>query len=69
METVSIGGRIRAAREAAGLTQGELAARVGVATSGICRYEYGGSVTVERARDIATALGMTLSELVDEVAR
>lgn len=64
METVTIGNRIRAAREAAGLTQGELAEKVGVATNSICRYELGETgLSVERAQEIAAALGTTLSHL------
>jgi transcriptional regulator with XRE-family HTH domain len=67
METVTIGRRIRLAREAAHLTQSDLADLVGVAANSICRYERGDvGLSVERATHIAEVLGMTLSQLVGE---
>ena len=59
-DRLSVGHRIRAARERAGLSRDELAARVGVHAGSIARWETGGSVphayTLER---IAETCGAT----------
>jgi ribosome-binding protein aMBF1 (putative translation factor) len=57
-----LGLAIRDAREAAGLTQTELAGRMGVAQSALSRIEAGrANITVEMLARIAGALGTSLS--------
>jgi len=57
-----VGIAIRDAREAAGVTQTELAARMGVAQSAVSRIEAGrANITVEMLTRIAAALGAPLS--------
>ncbi len=57
-----VGVAIRDAREEAGLTQTELAARMGVAQSALSRIEAGrANITVEMLTRIASALGAPLS--------
>ena len=57
-----IGIAIRDAREDAGITQTELAARMGVAQSALSRIEAGrANITVEMLSRIANALGAPLS--------
>ncbi len=59
-----LGQKVAESRLAAGLTQAELAERVGVATETISRLERGAAVpSVARLEDIATALDLDLSEL------
>lgn len=69
MAALALGDRIRILREAAGLTQAELAKRVGTQPSQISRIEdadYAGH-SVETLRRIAKALHATLRiELVPE---
>lgn len=62
MSALALGDRIRVLRERAGLTQAELAKRVGTQPSQISRIEdadYGGH-SMETLRRIATALHTTL---------
>ncbi len=60
------GERLKAAREAAGLTQEELGQRVGVTGVTIMRYEKNQrQPRLEQLRRIALALNMTVSELVE----
>jgi ribosome-binding protein aMBF1 (putative translation factor) len=57
-----VGIAVRYARESAGVSQTELAARMGVAQSAVSRIEAGRSnITVEMLTRIATALGASLS--------
>lgn len=60
------GERLKAAREAAGLTQEELGQRVGVTGVTIMRYEKNQrQPRLEQLRRIALALNMAVSELVE----
>lgn len=68
----SPGARIRAARIAAGLTQAEVAERLGVTSARICNIEHNrGGLSWEALRDLARALETTATDLVrgDEVER
>lgn len=57
--------RIREAREAAGLSRVDLAARSGVGARTIEAYEQGrAEPTVRRAQKIAAALGLSLDRLL-----
>ena len=57
-----VGMAIRDAREAAAVTQTELAARMGVAQSAVSRIEAGrANITIEMLTRIATALGAPLT--------
>ena len=59
-----LGKRVAKLREAAGLTQAELAEDVGVATETISRLERGATVpSVSRLDDIARGLGVGLHDL------
>lgn len=58
------GGRVRAARERAGLTPTQLAYAVGLSESGVRAIENGQSqASICRARLIADALGVSLDDL------
>jgi len=60
MANVFRGDRLKQVREAAGLTQGELAERVGAGTNQIWRYEKGDSEpSAEVLASLATELGVT----------
>lgn len=60
------GKEIQAARKRAGLTQAELAEKVGVEQGTVARWEGGGiSVPTKRLKDVAAATGITLAELMD----
>jgi len=57
-----VGDRIRAAREAAGLSQRDLAARMGTSQAAIARLEAGGvGATLTTLHRVAAALGLELS--------
>ena len=57
--------RLRTARQAAGLTQGEAASRAGVRRPAWNRYERGRqSPSIAQARRLAAAVGALLAELV-----
>ena len=60
-----MGEKLKAARQAAGLTQGQLAEKVGVSQRDISRWENGhrepGVLTVKK---MAQALGCSMDELV-----
>lgn len=59
---VEVGERIHAAREAAGLSQRELARRMGTSQSAIDRLESGGvGATLTTLQRVATALGLEVS--------
>lgn len=56
-----VGERVRAARERAGLTQRELAARMGTSQAAIARLEAGGvGATLTTLHRVASAVGMEL---------
>lgn len=64
---MSLGQRIRSLRVAAGLTQRQMAERIGVCTSTVTQWEIGMSVPrVKRLDAIAEALGVAPGELVDD---
>jgi ribosome-binding protein aMBF1 (putative translation factor) len=57
-----VGERIRAAREAAGLSQRELARRMGTSQAAVGRLEAGGvGATLTTLQRVATALGLEVS--------
>lgn len=61
-----LGGRVAKLREAAGLTQAELAEEVGVATETISRLERGATIpSVSRLDDVASALGVDIVDLFE----
>lgn len=63
-----IGHRIKEAREEAGLTQEQIAPRVGISLSSYCRYEQGVTEpSVKRLQQIATATGKPLSFFFTDV--
>lgn len=58
-----LGRRVADHRKRAGLTQAQLAERVGVATETVSRLERGSAVpSLARLEDVASALGVGLSE-------
>ncbi|GDX82238.1 shikimate kinase [Deltaproteobacteria bacterium] len=62
-----VGSRVRRVREAAGLTQAELARRSGVSLRFVADVERGaGNASLLRLGELATALGVSLAELVIE---
>jgi ribosome-binding protein aMBF1 (putative translation factor) len=57
-----VGARVRHAREAAGLTQRELAARMGTSQAAVARLEAGGvGATLTTLQRVAAALNLELS--------
>lgn len=58
-----MGLRGKLARERLGLTQGQLAAKLGTAQSVVGRWERDGAVKFDAIRSWATALEMTFDEL------
>lgn len=63
---MTIGQRIKAARERAGITQVDLGAKIGVSGVAVMRYEKDArQPRLEQLRRIALALGTTVSELVE----
>lgn len=59
---IEVGEKIRAAREAAGLSQRELAARMSTSQAAVARLEAGGvSATLATIRNAAAALGRQLT--------
>jgi transcriptional regulator with XRE-family HTH domain len=56
--------RIKAAREAAGLTQGALAKTLAVDQTLVCRWENGQEPRLETLRRLAAALNTTIDALV-----
>lgn len=66
----SVGFSVASARKAAGLKQGELAARVGVGQAVISRIETGkANATVDLLADIAFALGLDIGELFEPAVK
>jgi transcriptional regulator with XRE-family HTH domain len=64
MKSQHISERIRAARLAAGLTQKQLAARLGTHQSVVAGWERGLAPRAHRLPQIAAALGVTVAALV-----
>lgn len=63
---MTINERIKAARKAAGMTQAQLAEKIGSATITIQQYEAGKrQPRIEQLQKIASALGLYASDLVD----
>ena len=59
---LEVGERVRDAREAAGLSQRELAARMGTSQAAVARLEAGGTgATLTTLQKVATALGLTVA--------
>lgn len=59
---ISVGEQIRDAREAAGLSQGELAARMGTSQAAVARLEAGGvGATLTTLQKVATALDLRIA--------
>ena len=62
------GDRVRGARGAKGLTQGQVAERAGMSRSYLCRVEQGKvNVSVVSVARVATAIGVDVDELVDRL--
>jgi transcriptional regulator with XRE-family HTH domain len=64
-----VGRRVAQAREAAGMTQAELASHLGLtaeAISGVERGEYG--ITVDQLHRVAEVLGLCTADLVPDIA-
>lgn len=59
-----MGEKLRAARMAAGLTQVELAERMGCKQKDISRWENGRPMTVETLKKLAKSLGISMEYLV-----
>lgn len=58
---------IREAREAAGISQGELAKRIGVTPGAVSQWEQGTTnPSIHRLKAIAQTLGVTVDELLEE---
>lgn len=69
-KTLSLGDRVRALREASGLTQSVVAARAGYQREDLSRLETGSRTanpTLRRVLGLAAALGVTASELLEGV--
>lgn len=65
MEIYLLGDKIKSAREARRMTQGELSKRVGVTQSSISKLEKGTiSAAVDTLRSIAQVLGLSVDELI-----
>lgn len=64
-----VGDRVRQAREAAGISQRELARRMGTSQSAVDRLEAGGvGATLTTLQRVASALGLTVSVDLKETA-
>ncbi|MGH8988325.1 MAG: helix-turn-helix domain-containing protein [Acidimicrobiales bacterium] len=64
-----VGERVRQAREAAGISQRELARRMGTSQSAVDRLEAGGvGATLTTLQRVASALGLTVSVDLKETA-
>ena len=70
VETVNISGNIRRKREEAGVTQAELATKVGVTQSMLCQIERGTKAcSMPLGAEIAHALGCDVADLFDDTDR
>jgi transcriptional regulator with XRE-family HTH domain len=70
-QTIFVGSKIRQLRKERGLTQSELARRIGVQQSDLCRMENGEyKVSLDTLFSILSVFGMDIGEFFrDEVAR
>lgn len=67
VETVNISGNIRRKREEAGVTQAELATKVGVTQSMLCQIERGTKAcSMPLGAEIARALGCKIEDILDD---
>ena len=67
---LEVGERVRDAREAAGLSQRELAARMGTSQAAVARLEAGGTgATLTTLQKVATALDLVVDVRLAEGAR
>ena len=65
---ITVGEQIRDAREAAGLTQRELAARMGTSQAAVARLESGGvGATLTTLQRVATALDLRVAVVLSGV--
>lgn len=65
IDTNNLGKKIACARKHSGLTQGALAARVGVTAQAVSKWERGNACPdIAILDEIADALGISLSELL-----
>lgn len=61
---LSVGQQIREARKQKGLTQKELAEKLGISEAAVYRYEQGQNFTVETLYRISQVVGVTVEKLV-----
>ena len=67
MDTINIGKRIKEARKKAGLTQNELAAKMGVSGSAIAQFERDEyNPTFQKITEISKALNCNISDLITD---
>lgn len=59
-----MGEKLKAARMAAGLTQAQLAEKIGCSQHHICRWEAGQEPRALTLKNLAQALGCTMDDLV-----
>ena len=59
-----MGEKLKAARLAAGMTQAQLAKRMGCYQKDISRWENGRPMTAETLKKLATALGCSMDDLI-----
>lgn len=62
--TEQVGQLIREARKAKGMTQKELAEKLGVSEAAVYRYEQGQNFTIETLYKISQVVGITVESLV-----
>lgn len=66
---IGVGEKVRDAREAAGLSQRDLAARMGTSQAAVARLEAGGvGATLTTLQKVASALGMRTSMKLEAIA-
>jgi transcriptional regulator with XRE-family HTH domain len=68
-DAMPFGERAKIARKSRGITQAELATRLGISQPAIAELEKGGNMGENTARKLAGALGVTLAELLRGVRR
>ncbi|MFP5254870.1 MAG: helix-turn-helix domain-containing protein [Acidimicrobiia bacterium] len=67
---IEVGEKVRDAREAAGLSQRDLAARMGTSQAAVARLEAGGvGATLTTLQKVASALDLTISVELSGTAR
>ena len=62
--TIDIGGKLRDKRMQSGLTQLELAKKVGISESYICQIENGKMVSIKKLEQLAKVLGCKAKDLL-----